>query len=83
MPSDDPSADELEDARLLYAFGKTQAFHGDRELAGLAVVIAGDLAGQQFGRISESCGWARKELFGLCLECWDNPSVKDYRERRS
>jgi hypothetical protein len=65
MPSDDPSDEELEDARLLYAFGKTQAFNGDNGLAAMAVVIAGDLAGQEFGRISESCGWARRELFGL------------------
>jgi hypothetical protein len=58
---------ELEDARLLFAFAKTQIH--DRELAALAVAIAGDLAGQDFGRISQSCGWERSCSRSF-TSCW-------------
>lgn len=71
MSPDDPKPKDLEDARLLYTFAKSQAAYGDMKLAALALQAAAAAAGPDYAEIAESCGWTRKELFDICLDHGD------------
>jgi hypothetical protein len=54
--------DELQDARFLFTFAKSQAEYGDKELSPLAMRIAISLCGEDYVRIAEGCGWRREDL---------------------
>jgi hypothetical protein len=56
---------ELEDARELFTFAKTQAAYGDKELPRIAVKVAIYVAGEDYVKIAEGCGWTREELNDL------------------
>jgi hypothetical protein len=56
---------ELEDARFLFTFAKMQADYGDEELPPIAMRIAIKLAGEDYVKIAEGCGWTREELNDL------------------
>jgi hypothetical protein len=65
MASDHSAADDLQDARKLFTFAKSQAAYGDKELPPLAMRIAIDLCGEDYVKIAEGCGWTHEELKDL------------------